>query len=529
MPENRSPRLIRSATIVAITLLTVVCRAADQPNIIFILADDWGTGDVKAYGGERCKIDTPNMDRLAQQGMMFTDAHSSSSVCTPTRYSVLTGRYNWRSRLKKSVLFGYDRHLIEDDRKTVPSFLKENGYDTAMFGKWHLGMDFPTTDGRPANSTAKKPEQLATHCNVNWKGRIASGPNSIGFDYFWGISASLDMPPYIWIENDRFVGECTTIKAFHRPGPAHADFEDQDVLPTLARKASRFVRERARTTEPFFLYMPLNSPHTPISPSKEWQGKSRLGPYGDFVMETDWAIGEVVKAVDESRIAENTLIIVTADNGCSPAAKRGDPHDMIRFRTGESEPEDPTKHYASNIYRGHKADIYDGGHRVPYIARWTGRVKAGSVCSDPVCLVDLFATTADIIGKPIPDSAAEDSVSLLPNLLGTAEGPVREAVVHHSINGSFSIRRGKWKLSLCPGSGGWSHPRPGRNQKGLPPVQLYDMTADIAETTNLQAQHPEVVRELTELLQSYVDRGRSTPGARQANNGPVEIQPRAGK
>ena len=206
------------------------CHAADRPNIIFILADDWGLGDVKAYGGDRCKIDTPNMDRLAQDGMKFTDAHSSSSVCTPTRYGVLTGRYNWRSRLKRGVLQGYSPPLIESGRETVPSFLKKNGYHTAMVGKWHLGMDFPTTDGKPARSTAKKSEQIATLCNVDWKGMIKNAPNSIGFDFFWGISASLDMPPYIWIENDRFVGECTTIKAFHRPGPAHADFEDYDVL-----------------------------------------------------------------------------------------------------------------------------------------------------------------------------------------------------------------------------------------------------------------------------------------------------------
>lgn len=381
-------------------------HAADRPNVIFILADDWGTGDIKAYGGERCKIDTPHMDKLAADGMLFTDAHSSSSVCTPTRYGVLTGRYNWRSRLKSGVLRGFDQALIEKDRETVPSYLKNNGYRTAMVGKWHLGMAFPATDGKVASCTAKKVEELKTKCNVDWDGRIADGPTSIGFDYFWGISASLDMPPYIWIENDRFVGECSTIKAFRRPGPAEAEFEDYDVLPTLAEKASTFVREQAKTEATFFLYMPLNSPHTPISPSESWQGKSSLGPYGDFVMETDWAIGEVIKAVDEAGIADNTLIIVTADNGCSPAAaKWGDPHDMIRFRTGKTDGEDdPTKHYASNIYRGHKADIFDGGHRVPYIARWTGKVKPGSVCDDPVCLVDLFATCADILGEDIADS-----------------------------------------------------------------------------------------------------------------------------
>lgn len=502
-----------------------LANAAERPNIVFILADDWGTGDINAYGGDRCKLDTPHMDKLASQGMLFTDAHSSSSVCTPTRYGVLTGRYNWRSQLKKGVLYGYDKALIEPDRPTVAGFLKANGYNTAAIGKWHLGMDFKTTDGKPANSTAKTAEELATKCNVDWSGPIANGPTSIGFDYYWGISASLDMPPYIWIENDHFVGQCTTIKAFHRPGPAHADFEDYDVLPTLTSKAVAYIKEQAKTPEPFFLYMPLNSPHTPISPSKDWQGKSEQGPYGDFVMETDYSIGQVVNAIDEAGLGEDTLIIVTADNGCSPAAKRADPHDMIRFQMGNNDPIDPAKHYPSNIYRGHKADIYDGGHRVPYIARWTGQVKAGSQCDAPVCLVDLFATCADIIDQPTDAVAAVDSFSLLPNLLGQSTEPTREAVVHHSINGSFAIRKGQWKLSLCPGSGGWSDPRPPQAKKaGLPNVQLYDLSTDIAETTNLAADHPALVEELTELLTTYINNGRSTPGPKQQNNGEVTLR-----
>ncbi len=496
-----------------------------RPNIIFILADDWGIGDVKTYGGDLCKIETPQMDKLAKDGMKFMDAHSSSSVCTPTRYGVLTGRYNWRSPLKQGVLYGYSPPLIEKGRETVPSFLKKNGYHTAMFGKWHLGMDFPTTDGKPAFSKARKPEQLATLCNVNWKGQIKNGPNSIGFDVFYGISASLDMHPYIWIDNDRFVGECTTIKAFHRSGPSHKDFEDYDVLPTLATKASEYVRQQSKSGKPFFMYMALNSPHTPISPSKKWKGKSGLGKYYDFVMETDDAIGQVINAVDESGIAKNTLIIVTADNGCSPAASRGDPKKMIKFRMGDKDPFDPKKHYASHIYRGHKADIYEGGHRVPYIARWTGKVKAGSKYNHPVCLIDLFATAREIVGGKAIDTQAEDSVSILSVLLGKTTNPVREAIVHHSINGSFSIRKGKWKLLLCPGSGGWSKPRPPRkNQKTSNKVQLYDLEADPAETKNLDSEHPKVVEELTKLLQTYVDKGRSTPGKAQENNGKVKIR-----
>lgn len=498
-----------------------------RPNIIFILADDWGQGDVKTYGGDHCKVDTPNMDRLATMGMKFMDAHSSSAVCTPTRYGILTGRYNWRSRLKSGVLYGFDKALIAPDRLTVPKFLQQNGYSTACIGKWHLGMDFSTTDGRDAASTAETPDEIPTKCNVDWKGKIKNGPNSIGFDYYWGISASLDMPPYIWIENDRFVGECTTIKAFQRPGPAHADFEDYDVLPTLAEKAVGFIQQQSGKDNPFFLYMPLNSPHTPISPSQAFKGKSSIGEYGDFIMETDWAIGKVIRAVEESGKADNTLIIVTADNGCSPAATRGGKSEGIQFRMGDAKPFDPGKHYSSNIFRGHKADIYEGGHRVPYIARWDGRIRAGSTADDTVCLIDLFATCADILGKNLPDNAAEDSVSILPVLLETNKEPVREAVIHHSINGSFAIRKGSWKLSFCPGSGGWSDPRPNVFNKKDPDqwVQLFDLSKDPAETTNLAAEFPENVKQLTNLAQQYIDKGRSTPGKPQANDGETQLRP----
>ncbi len=492
-----------------------------KPNIIFILADDWGLGDVKTYGGDRCKIDTPHMDRLAAKGMKFTDAHSSSAVCTPTRYSVLTGRYNWRSRLKKGVLRGGSPPLIEDGRETVASMLKQNGYATAMIGKWHLGMELPTTDGKAALERGE---------NVDWKGKIENGPVAVGFDYFWGISASLDMPPYIWIENDRFVGECTTTKAFSRKGPAHADFEAVDVLPTLTEKAVEFVSAQAKTKQPFFLYIPLNSPHTPIVPSEKFKGKSALGPYGDFVMETDWSVGEVVKAVEQAGIAGNTLIIVTADNGCSPAAKKNCTNpDQLKFRMDKAVNEDPDAHYASDIYRGHKADLYEGGHRVPFLARWDGKVQAGAVSDDPVCLVDLFATCAEIVGAEVADTAAEDSVSILPVLTGKATAPVREAVVHHSINGSFAIRQGKWKLVFCPGSGGWSIPR-GRGVSGDPSkladhewVQLFDLEVDPAELNNLSGQYPEVVEQLTLLARKYIDEGRSTPGAKQQNNGETHL------
>ena len=506
--------------------VAAVASTGEKPNIIYILADDWGLGDVKTYGGERCKIDTPHMEKLAEKGMKFTDAHSSSSVCTPTRYSILTGRYNWRSRLKSGVIWGFSPALIEPGRETVASMLKKNGYTTIMIGKWHLGMDFPTTDGKAADEDGK---------NTDWKGQIKNGPTAVGFDKYFGISASLDMPPYIWIENDRFVGECTTQKAFPRKGPAHEDFEAIEVLPMLTKRAVATIAEEAKTGQPFFIYMPLNSPHSPIVPSKEFQGKSSLGPYGDFVMETDWAVGQVVEAVERAGIADNTLIIVTADNGCSNwPLKHNEVNDPARFkfRMGETQPDDPEAHYPSDIYRGHKADIYEGGHRVPFIARWDGQVKAGSISNDPVCLVDLFATCAEIVGATPGDSTAEDSVSILPALLGKSTKPLREAVVHHSIDGSFAIRQGKWKLAFCPGSGGWSHPAPPSWKNKAAPeepikdwVQLFNLEADPAETKNLANEHPEIVSKLTALMQRTIDTGRSTPGAPQKNSGETSLYP----
>jgi arylsulfatase A len=457
------------------------------PNIVYILVDDMGYGDVSALNPDS-KIKTPNIDRLAAEGMSFTDAHSGSAVCTPTRYGILTGRYCWRSRLKDGVLWGYDQHLIEDGRETVAALLKRQGYNTACIGKWHLGMDLPTVDGDKAG-----PE------NVDWQGRIENGPVAKGFDYFFGISASLDMPPYIYIENDRFVGECTTTKAFghpHRPGPAHADFEAVDVLPTIGRKTVEFI-ERQQADRPFFAYVAFTSPHTPIVPSSEFAGMSGIGEYGDFCVETDAVVGRICAALERMGFADNTLLVFTSDNGCSPEADF--PHLLAQG------------HDPSYIYRGHKADIFDGGHRIPFIARWPGGIPAGRESAEIVCLTDLYATCADLLGVAMPMNAGEDSYSILPALRGkNLDAPIREATVHHSISGRFAIRQGRWKLNLCPGSGGWSQPR-GKALEGLPPLQLYDMEKDPGETENLQSEHPETVLRLGALLEQYQRSGRSRP------------------
>lgn len=469
-----------------------------KPNIIYILADDMGYGDLSCLN-ESSKLRTVHLDRLARDGLTYTDAHSSSAVCTPSRYSILTGRYNWRSALKKGVLNGYSRPLIEQDRWTAASLLKRAGYRTACIGKWHLGLDWMKRGDKPGDVDFTRP--------------VTGGPTACGFDYFYGISASLDMPPYVYIENERVTAQPDRITrgeeemAWWREGPTGADFRHEEVLPRCTGKVLDMIE--AYRDSPFFIYYPLPAPHTPIMPSAAFAGKSATNAYGDFVLMCDDAVGQITAKLEQCGLADDTIVIFTSDNGCSP---RADFAALAQYG-----------HYPSYRFRGHKADIYEGGHRVPLLVKWPRRIRAGSVTAEPVCLVDLLATAADIVGERLPAEAGEDSVSHMPLWLEQPmSGPLREAIVHHSIDGSFSLRKGSWKLELCPGSGGWSDPRPGQEPTDSPAVQLYDLRDDIGERHNVQALYPQVVRELTDLLAAYVRNGRSTPGPAQQNGGPVE-------
>ena len=482
--------LIIASLISVAPLATAAETQSAKPNVVYILCDDLGYGDVQCLNPQRGKIKTPNLDRLAAQGMTFTDAHSGSSVCTPTRYGLLTGRYAWRTRLQSGVLDGYVEPLIAADRLTVPALLKQHGYHTACIGKWHLGFTIEGA-GNKAGGKGKgegAPLGAITH----------DGPVTRGFDEFFGFHHARMIKSVF--ENDRV----TEI------------LEPVDMLPRLTQRATQHIAERAKAGQAFFLYLPLNSPHTPIVPSQEWRGKSGLGDYADFVMETDWAIGEVLGEIDKAGIAKNTLVIATSDNGCSPAAG-----------TGKLEAQG---HFASAQYRGYKADIWDGGHRVPFLARWPDRVQAGSQCTQLICHTDLIATCADILGATVSDNSGEDSVSILPALLGKEIAPLREAVVHHSISGKFAVRQANWKLELCPGSGGWGKPGDTDAKKqGLPDVQLYDLSNDIGETKNVQTEHPDVVARMTKILEQQIANGRSTPGAKQANDATIEITKRHNK
>jgi len=463
---------------------------APKPNIVYMICDDLGYGDVRCLNPQRGKIPTPQIDRLASQGIVFTDAHSGSAVCSPTRYGVLTGRYCWRTRLQSGVLDGNVPPLIARDRLTVPELLRQQGYSTTAIGKWHLGYTFDPAEGRRGRQAGGAGMPVGT--------RILEGPTTRGFDSFYGFSHARAIRTLV--ENDRVAEGIDAV----------------EMLPRLTRRAVEAIGQRAdeaKKGKPFFLYLAFNSPHTPIVPSAPWRGRSGLNAYADFVMQTDAAVGEVLAALDRHGLADQTLVIFTSDNGCSPAANVGQLE-----RQG---------HYPSAQFRGYKADIWDGGHRVPFVARWPGKVRAGATSDQLICLTDLMATCAELLGIKLPENAAEDSVSILPALLGTDKGPLREAVVHHSISGRFAIRQGKWKLELCPGSGGWGSPTDAAAlNQGLPPIQLYDMTEDIGERRNQRAEQPEVVQRLTALLEKYAAQGRSTPGAPQRNDVPVSIRKR---
>jgi len=470
---------------------------AAPPNVILILADDLGYGDIGANNPDSA-IATPNLDRVAAQGIRFRDAHSGSAVCTPTRYGILTGRYCWRSRLKSGVLNGYSKHLIEADRPTVASLLKARGYDTACIGKWHLGMDLP-----------RQGEVM------DWQGEIANGPTALGFDHFFGVTASLDFPPYVWVENDRFSAPANErfsgsgFPAYLRAGEIAPDFVHQEALDEITRRALAHIQQRARAQAPFFLYLPLTAPHKPVLPAERFRGKSGIGPYGDFVMQVDWVIGQIDSALEEAGIADNTLLVVSSDNGSFMYRLDAD-ESPKQAKSGEDgalldHADDPTvhgflsaTHRSNGPLRGTKADVWEGGHRVPLLVRWPAAVEAGQQCDRTVSLVDLMATFADVSGAAIPEGAAEDSSSLLPLLRDPQALWQRAPVIQHSANGCFAIRDGRWKLVLGSGSGGRGVPK---GKKEAAPFQLYDMQADVGETRNLVEAQPGVVARLRRQLE----------------------------
>ncbi|WP_372751881.1 arylsulfatase [Labilibaculum sp.] len=482
----------------ALAMLVVFGTSCEQkneskkPNIVYVICDDLGYGDVQFLNPEHGKIPTPNMDKLATEGMSFTDAHGGSSVCTPTRYGVLTGRYAWRSHLQTGVLGGGAEFepLISEDILTVPKLLKRAGYQTAAMGKWHLGFAVNDAEGNPVDVyNGKKRPSPAPIGSV-----VPNGPVSRGFDSYLGFHHSASMETVI--KDDKVIDNMPTVK----------------MLEFLGDNASEYIEEKSKEKDPFFLYLALNSPHTPIVPSENWKGKSGMGDYCDFVMETDYVVGRVMEALKKNGIEENTLVFLTSDNGCS----------YFPAKAGKLQKE--YGHYISGPFRGSKSDIWEGGHRVPFIAKWPGKIEAGSTNEQLVCLTNLMATVADITNVVVPENEGVDSYSILPLLIDENAKSAYTSVIHHSIKGKFSIRKGKWKLELCPGSGGWSFPNDGRARKdGDPEIQLYDLENDISEQNNVYQQHPELVKELTAELVAIVERGRTKEGEKLNNDVEVDI------
>lgn len=485
-------------------LLPLVSLAAGSPpNIVLIMADDMGYGDVEILN-PRSKIPTPHLNRLAEEGMTFTDAHSPSAVCTPTRYGLLTGRYCWRTELTQGVLNGYGRPLIESDRPTVASFLGKNGYSTGIVGKWHLGLGFQKTGG-----------------DWDWSKHVDYSPVDVGFQYSLVIPASLDFPPYVYVEGHTITGlpdrmhPGSKFPAFLRKGELGSDFSILDCLDHLTDKAQAYIDEQAGAERPFFLYFPLTAPHKPVLPHPRFEGTTNLGPYGDFIVQVDWTVGQILKTIDEAGIAEKTMVIYTSDNG-SFMYRQSDPDEPDHLADETIQAYYEGNHTANGPLRGTKADIWEAGHRVPFFVRWPEKVRAGSTCARTITHTDFFATFADVIGAALPNAkeAAQDSFSFLPLLLEEeADQWKRAPVIHHSGGGMFAIRQGDWKLVLGNGSGGRQQPRGKRFEQ---PWALFNLKNDLGETEDLYASKREVADRLQLQALQIIANNRSR-GAGGAN------------
>ena len=465
----------------------------ENPNIILILADDLGTGDVNCYN-PASKIPTPGMDQIASRGVRFTDAHTGSAVCTPTRYGIITGRYCWRTRLKRGVLNGFGKHLIDPDRTTIASMLQDNGYHTACVGKWHLGMDF----------------KMDAEDKVDYTGKIELSPNTYGFDYFYGIAASLDFPPYVYIENDHFTNTPVEMypgqgfPRYLRQGEKAADFDFETAWENLLDKALAVIDNRP-ADQPFFLYFALPSPHKPVWPDRRFSGKTTLGPYGDFVHQTDHIIQRVLEKLATESLEQNTLLILTSDNG-SFMHRLEDTVNADHLGDETVQGYLPGNHEANYRYRGTKADIWEAGHRVPFLMQWPGIIKPGLVKNQTICTTDFMATFADLISVSLGEDEGEDSFSFLPLLSGRDDNFSRAPVVNHSSAGMFAIRKGNYKLVLGNGSGGRQHPR---GQAWEEPFMLFDLDADISETVNIIEQNQDLADSMEKKLRLIIESGTS--------------------
>lgn len=496
-----------TTTLIILTTLLLVYSCTDKktsdnkaPNIVYILADDLGYGDVSALNANS-KIKTPSIDKLAHEGMTFTDAHSNSSVCTPTRYGILTGQYCWRSRIKKGVLLGYSPSLIEETTPTVAKFLQKQGYTTACIGKWHLGVDFKLKDGtyhrgQPGVDFTNELKGFKDHDKIDFSQPAKGGPKGAGFDYSYILPASLDFQPYMYLENNLAVEAPTAFTpgndldsepwatgAFWRKGQMAPSFSFEGVLPTFTNKATEFLAKQKNADKPFFLYFPMNAPHTPWVPTDQFKGSTPVGQYGDFVQMVDKQVGQLLQSLKDNGLDENTLVVFTSDNG---AYWREELIEKYGHRSNFS-------------FRGMKSDVWEGGHHIPFFVKWPDKIKAGSASGQTICLTDFFATIQNLFNTETAHT--EDSYSILSILKGNEDIYNRAPVIHHSGGGKFGIRAGNWKMIEGLGSGGFTEPKFPESKPGEPLGQLYNMENDPQEKVNLFLTEPEKVKELKTKLQ----------------------------
>jgi len=491
-------------------MLLVSCSEQKDrlPNIVIIYADDMGYGDLNCQN-PNSKIPTPNLNKLSSEGMRFTDAHSSSGICSPSRFAMLTGTYHWRRQ--HDIVGSFGKPFFRDSDITLPQVLKNNGYSTACIGKWHLGWDWefkndPTAEVVQWGQSGKfyGPE------DIDWSKAIAGGPLERGFDYYFG-DGTINFPPYAWVENDRLIEAPTEIMDINnvgfntkegawefRPGPKVEGWNPYEVLPTLGKKTLEWIEKQDRN-QPFFLYFALPSPHAPIIPNDEFDKKSEAGAYGDFIVQTDWVAGQLLEALKKNDMEDNTIIIFSADNGTEAYAwKRAQKFD----------------HYSMGEFRGLKRDVWEGGHHIPMIIKWPGKIKKGAVSTEVISQVDIMATIASITGIELPENSAPDSYNFEDVLLGRKyNSPLREATVHNTYAGKWGIRKGDW-LYINDKSGGHREmPDFFQELRDYSDFEtdgiLFNMKDDPGQRNNLYQKYPEKIEEMEKLLQEYRDRGYS--------------------
>lgn len=499
---------------VVLALMPLATLPATRPNLLLILADDLGYGDVRCYNAE-ARVPTPNLDRLAREGMKFTDAHSPATVCTPSRYSLMTGQLAFRVPKGGTVFTGAGGpSLIAPGRLTLPALLKQQGYATAAVGKWHIGLTFRDAQGNAIHEDS--PEAVR---RIDFARRVEGGPLDHGFDRFFGTACCPTTDwLYAFIDGDRIpvpptgpLDKTTLPKHPYandcRAGLLAPDFDLQEVDRRFLQKSREFIAQHVRQApgQPFFLYHATQAVHLPSFAGREFRGKTSAGPHGDFIAQFDHHVGELLRTLEQHDLADNTLVIVSSDNGPEVTS-------VVHMRADHG-------HDGARPWRGMKRDSWEGGHRVPFLVRWPGRIQAGSTSDQLLCLTDVLATVAAITGAELPREAAEDSFNLLPVLDGSATGPIRPYLITQAFSGarSLSIRRGHWKYLAHPGSGGNAYTRPELRPFALPETapgaraQLYDLATDPGETTNRILEQPEIARELQALLEHSKTTGRSRP------------------